>query len=78
MATYTHTGAGTENVVYFRTGGKKYPLSSPLAPLNASFGPQLLELDLLAGPLAGPARSSRPLGSSNRCPATNCGPPRGC
>ncbi len=52
LTTYTHTGAGTENVVYFRTGGKKYPLSSPLAPLNASFGPQLFELDLLAGPLA--------------------------
>ena len=52
LTTYTHTGAGTENVVYFRTGGKKYALSSPLEPLNASFGPQVFELDLLAGPLA--------------------------
>lgn len=52
LTTYTHTGAGTENVVYFRSGGKKYALSSPLAPLNASYGPQTFELDLLAGPLA--------------------------
>jgi hypothetical protein len=51
LTTCEHTGAGTGNYVYFRSGGKKYALSSPLSPLNASYGPQTFSLDLLAGPL---------------------------
>ncbi|MBN2294647.1 MAG: hypothetical protein JXM70_19620 [Pirellulales bacterium] len=51
LLTQKHSGAGTKNRVYFRTGGHKYQLSSYNNPLSSSLGPQVFDLDLLAGPL---------------------------
>lgn len=52
LVTRSHTGADTQNYVYFRTGGRKYLLGSPDVPLSDAAGPQEFSLDLLAGPLA--------------------------
>lgn len=51
VVTSPHTGADTQNYVYFRTGGHRYLLSSPLNPLSADAGPQQFLLDLVSGPL---------------------------
>lgn len=51
VVTAPHHAAETDNYVYFRTGGHKYLLSGPAAPLTPDFGPQVFELDLSAAPL---------------------------
>lgn len=51
VVTAPHTFADTSNYVYFRTGGRKYLLSSPDNPLTGAAGPQRFVLDLQAGPL---------------------------
>ena len=50
LMTQTHSGADTENYVYFRTGGHKYLLSSRANPLSGRHGAQRFEVDLIAGP----------------------------
>ncbi|MCU0735581.1 MAG: hypothetical protein MUF20_08655 [Methylotetracoccus sp.] len=51
VITAPHTGAETRNYVYFRAGGHKYLLGSPLHPLSPDYGEQVFELDLATGPL---------------------------
>ena len=51
LLTNEHSGADTRNIVYFRTGGHKYLLSSYDNPLSSASGPQVFDLDLLAGSL---------------------------
>ena len=51
LLTFPHTGADSQNYVYFRTGGHKYLLGSPDSPLAPEHGPQAFRLDLLGGPL---------------------------
>lgn len=52
LVTYDHSGADTQNYVYFRAGSRKYLLGSPATPLTGAAGPQEFSLDLAAGPLA--------------------------
>jgi hypothetical protein len=51
VVTAAHTGADTQNYVYYRTGGHKYLLSSPVNPLSAENGMRVFPLDLMGGPL---------------------------
>jgi hypothetical protein len=51
LVTATHSDAETQNYVYVHTGGRKYLLGSPANPLTAAAGPQVVNLDLEAGPL---------------------------
>ena len=51
LITAGHSGAGTQNYVFFRTGGRKFLLGSPETPLGSQAGPQLFDLDLTAGPM---------------------------
>jgi hypothetical protein len=51
VVTAPHSGADTRNYVYFQTGGHKYLLGSPTAPLTPDQGPQEFRLDLEAAPL---------------------------
>jgi hypothetical protein len=51
VVTAPHSGADTRNYVYFRIGGHKYLLGSPLYPLSPDYGPQEFELDLSTAPL---------------------------
>jgi hypothetical protein len=51
LLTADHQHAGTDNYVYFQTGGHRYLVSSPDAPFADGLGPQRMELDLQAGPL---------------------------
>ncbi len=51
LTTAAHVGADTANYVYYRTGGRKYLLTSPEKPATPDFGPQEFRLDIEAGPL---------------------------
>jgi hypothetical protein len=51
VVTAPHSGADTRNYVYFQTGGHKYLLGSPTAPLTPDQGPQEFRLDLESAPL---------------------------
>jgi hypothetical protein len=51
VVTASHTGADTQNYVYYRTGGHKYLLSSPMNPMSAENGMRVFPLDLVGGPL---------------------------
>ncbi len=51
LVTAAHAGADTRNYVYYRTGGHKYLLSSPINPLTPESGLRVLRLDLVGGPL---------------------------
>ena len=49
--TANHAGADSRNFTYFKTGGRKYRLSTPDQPLANDSEPQEFQLDLLNGPL---------------------------
>jgi hypothetical protein len=51
LVTASHPGADTQNYVYYRAGGHKYLLSSPLNPLAAEDGLRVIPLDIPGGPL---------------------------
>ncbi len=51
LLTVTDKRADTANYVYTRIGGRKYFISSPARPLTYQKGPQVFDLDLMAGPL---------------------------
>ncbi len=51
LATAEHAGADTRNYVYYRTGGHKYLLASPMNPLSSENGLRVIPLDLDDGPL---------------------------
>jgi len=51
LLTFPDKSADTANYVYARIGGRKYFISSPDQPLTGQEGPQIFDLDLLAGPL---------------------------
>lgn len=52
LVTASHPGADTQNYVYYRAGGHKYLVSSPLNPLSAEDGLRVIPLDIVGGPLA--------------------------
>jgi len=51
LETHSHSGADTQDRVFFSTGGHKYLLNPRYVPLSAADGPQQFEVDLLTGPL---------------------------
>ncbi len=62
LLTYPHSGADTQNYVYFRTGGHKYLLGSPDNPLAPEHGPQSFRLDLVGAPLTAADLRGKALG----------------
>lgn len=51
VLTDLHEGAGTDNYVYYRTGGHKFLIGSPATPMQPEAGPQTFRLDLISGPI---------------------------